>query len=70
MVLRNHQGAQIDLVRRLGDRLYGIERKRTDAPRRTPSMRSAMEDHAFDRVMFTYPGTQRYAPDARSEVFR
>ena len=39
-----HHGAEIDLVLRRGDRLFGVECKRTDAPRMTPSIRIATED--------------------------
>ncbi len=63
-----HQGAEIDLVLRRGDRLFGIECKRADAPRRTPSMRSAMEDLALERIIVIYPGAQRYALDDRIEA--
>lgn len=63
-----HQGAEIDLVLRRGDRLYGVECKRADAPRRTPSMRSAMEDLALERMIVIYPGAQRYALDDHIEA--
>lgn len=56
-----HQGAEIDLVLRRGDRLLGIECKRTDAPRMTPSIRIALEDLGLDRVAIVYPGEKRYA---------
>jgi predicted AAA+ superfamily ATPase len=55
-----HQGAEIDLVLRRGDRLLGIECKRADAPKLTPSIRIAMEDLALARVAVVYPGSRRY----------
>lgn len=55
-----HQGAEIDLILRRGDRLLGVECKRTDAPRITPSIRIAMDDLGLERVAVIYPGTKRY----------
>jgi len=55
-----HQGAEIDLVLRKGASLYGIECKRTDAPRMTPSIRIAMADLGLARVAVIYPGAKRY----------
>jgi hypothetical protein len=40
--------------------LYGIECKRGDAPRLTPSMRSAMQDLGLKRIAVIYPGGKRY----------
>lgn len=56
-----HQGAEIDLLLRRGDRLFGIECKRTDAPRVTSSMRIALDDLHLERVALVHPGTRRYA---------
>lgn len=55
-----HQGAEIDLILRRGDMLYGIECKRGDAPRHTPSMRSALQDLGLKRIAVIYPGGKRY----------
>ncbi len=55
-----HQGAEIDLVMRCGDRIFGVECKRTDAPKMTPSIRNALEDLNLSRVAVLYPGTKRY----------
>ncbi len=63
-----HQGAEIDLILRRGDRLLGVECKRTDAPRTTPSIRIAMEDLGLERVAVLYPGTKRYPLSDRLEV--
>lgn len=56
-----HQGAEIDLLLRRGDRLLGVECKRVDAPRLTPSIRTALGDLALERVAVVYPGSRRYA---------
>lgn len=55
-----HQGAEIDLLLRRGDRLYGVECKRKDAPKLTRSIRIALEDLRLERVAVVYPGSRRY----------
>ncbi len=62
------QGAEIDLVLRRGDRLLGVECKRVDAPRMTPSVRIALEDLGLERVVVVYPGERRYAVAERVEA--
>lgn len=42
-------------------RLLGVECKRIDAPRLTPSMRIALEDLKLERIAVIYPGQRRYA---------
>jgi predicted AAA+ superfamily ATPase len=56
-----HQGAEIDLVLRRGDRLFGVEVKRADAPRISPSIRIALQDLGLERVAIVHPGERRYA---------
>ena len=56
-----HQGAEIDLVVRRADSLYGIECKRVDAPKLTPSIRNALTDLGLSRVAVIYPGLKRYS---------
>ena len=63
-----HQGAEMDLILRRGDRLLGVECKRTDAPRMTPSIRIALEDLDLERVAVVYPGDTRYAIADRVEA--
>ncbi|MCU0974016.1 MAG: DUF4143 domain-containing protein, partial [Burkholderiales bacterium] len=63
-----HQGAEIDLILRRGQRLFGVECKRADAPRMTPSIRIALEDLGLERVAVVYPGDRRYQLDERVEV--
>jgi len=55
-----HQGAEIDLILRRSDRLLGVECKRTDAPRPTPSIRMALKDLGLKQVVVLYPGTRRF----------
>jgi len=55
-----HQGAEIDLVLRRGDELLGVECKRADAPRVTPSIRIALDDLDLKRLVVLYPGTKRF----------
>jgi hypothetical protein len=63
-----HQGAEIDLLLRRGDRLLGVECKRADAPKLTPSIRIAIEDLGLDRVAVVYPGAKRYSLSERVEA--
>ncbi len=55
-----HQGAEIDLILRRGSDWFGVECKRCDAPRMTPSIRNALEDLGLRRVVVIYPGEKRY----------
>ena len=55
-----HQGAEIDLILRRGDQLFGVECKRADAPRLTPSIRIALEDLGLERIAVMYPGNKRF----------
>lgn len=55
-----YQGAEIDLILRRGDLLLGIECKRADAPRLTPSLRIAREDLGLESIAVIYPGRTRY----------
>jgi predicted AAA+ superfamily ATPase len=55
-----HQGAEIDLILRRGDGLYGVEFKRADTPRLTPSIRIALDDLKLKHVFVIYPGIQRF----------
>jgi predicted AAA+ superfamily ATPase len=63
-----HTGAELDaLLIKNGVRL-GIEIKRADAPRLTPSMRHAMNDLKLDALWVLYPGRHRYRLGDRIEV--
>jgi hypothetical protein len=56
-----HGGAEIDLVFVKNGHIFGVECKRMDAPRMTPSMRTALEDLKLEQIAVVYPGTKRYA---------
>ena len=55
-----YQGAEIDLILRRGDKLLGVECKRADSPRMTPSIRHALADLGLSRVAVIYPGSKRF----------
>jgi predicted AAA+ superfamily ATPase len=63
-----HQGAEIDLILRRGDALYGVECKRTDAPRITPSIRIALDDLNLKHLFVIYPGIQKYSLASQVDV--
>jgi len=56
-----HTGAELDLLLFKGGRRYGVEVKRQDAPRLTPSMQVALDDLKLARLIVVYPGPRRYA---------
>ena len=56
-----HGGAELDLFMLKDGRRVGVEFKRMDAPRLTPSMRTALHDLRLDALYAVYPGTRRYA---------
>ena len=63
-----HQGAEIDLLLHRRGKLFGVECKRVDAPRITPSMHIALDDLGLERIAVIYPGTRRYALADRVEA--
>jgi predicted AAA+ superfamily ATPase len=63
-----HAGAELDLLLLKDGRHIGIEIKRMDAPRLTPSMRIALADLKLDRLFVVYPGDRRYALADNVEV--
>ncbi len=56
-----HNGAELDLLLVKNGFRIGIECKRSDAPRLTPSMRTSLTDVELDRLVVIYPGTRRYS---------
>jgi uncharacterized protein len=60
-----HSGAEIDLVLVKNGRLLGVECKRMDAPRLTPSMGIALADLKLEQIAVVYPGRSRYSLGAR-----
>jgi len=63
-----HNGAEMDLVLKHRGRLFGVECKRTDTPRLTPSIRHALDDLALERVWIVYPGDRRLNLHERVEA--
>jgi uncharacterized protein len=55
-----HQGAEMDLVLRREGKLWGVECKRADAPKLTPSIRIALADLKLEHIAVIYPGNKRY----------
>ena len=65
---RTQAGAELDLLLFLKGRRIGIEIKRADAPKMTPSMGSALEDLELHRLLVVYPGSTRYTLRSKVEV--
>ncbi len=63
-----HQGAEIDLVFNKGGQMYGVEIKRQDAPRMTPSIKHALEDLKLEGIAVIYPGQRRYSIHKQVDV--
>ncbi len=55
-----YTGAELDLLVLDGSRRYGFEVKRSEAPRLTRSMRSAVETLKLDWLDVVHAGTERY----------
>ncbi|HZF11998.1 MAG TPA: ATP-binding protein [Thermoanaerobaculia bacterium] len=55
-----HAGAELDLLVVRGNRRLGFEFKLTDAPRLTPSMRTALEDLKLDRIDVVHAGEHTF----------
>lgn len=55
-----HSGAELDLFLFHRGRRLGVEFKRQDAPRLTPSMRTALQDLDLDELWVIYPGERSY----------
>jgi len=56
-----HSGAELDLLLIKDNQRIGVECKRMDAPRLTPSMRTAMQTLELERLVVVYPGRQPYS---------
>jgi predicted AAA+ superfamily ATPase len=63
-----HNGAELDLFLLKNGERIGIECKRMDAPRLTPSMKIAIEDLHLDRLIVIYPGEKPYPLAERIHV--
>ncbi len=63
-----HTGAELDLLMMKHGKRVGVEFKRMDAPRLTPSMRNAMSDLKLDALYVVYSGKRRYSLADRTEA--
>lgn len=63
-----HGGAELDLLMTKSGRRVGVEFKRADAPKMTPSMRIALDDLELDALYVVYPGPHRYCLHERIEA--
>lgn len=63
-----HGGAELDLLLIKNGRKYGIECKRADAPKLSPSMKAALEDLQLERLTVIYPGEKAYPLSERVNV--
>ena len=64
-----HGGAEMDLLMVKNGKMIGVECKRSDAPRLTPSMTIAMQDLRLKHVVVLYPGERRYQLTEKVAVF-
>ena len=64
-----HGGAELDLLIFKDGKRIGVECKRVDAPRLTPSMQSALTDLHLDHLYVIYPGALRFPLAERVEAF-
>jgi predicted AAA+ superfamily ATPase len=60
-----HSGAELDLLLIKNGQRIGVECKRMDAPRLTPSMSIALQDLQLDRLVVLYPGPHSYQLDEK-----
>ena len=63
-----HTGAELDLLLLKRGRRWGVEFKFSDAPRLTPSMRTALKDLGLDGLTVIYPGDRGYSLGDRVAV--
>ncbi len=55
-----HSGAEVDLVWQEHGKIWAIEVKHADAPRKTKSMQSALDDLELEHLWVVYPGEKSY----------
>ncbi|MEW6443776.1 MAG: ATP-binding protein [bacterium] len=56
-----HAGAELDLLVLVSGKRYGFEFRYADAPGRTRSMQSALEDLHLEQLWVVYPGEKEYS---------
>ena len=55
-----HSGAELDLLLIQNNRKFGVEFKRIDQPKITPSMKTAIEDLDLEKITVIYPGDKQF----------
>jgi len=60
-----HAGAELDLLILANGKRHGFEFKYADAPARSRSMFTAVQDLKLDELWVVYPGNERYSLDDR-----
>lgn len=65
---RTHAGAELDLMIFKKGKRIGFEVKYSDAPQRTRSMLTAIQDLGLQHIYVFYPGNQYYPLDAKITV--
>jgi len=60
-----YSGAELDLMFTAGGKRYGVEYKYADAPSRTRSMQTALQDLGLEHLWVVYPSGPEYALDKR-----
>ncbi len=63
-----HSGAEIDLFWMDHGKNYGAEFKFSDAPSKTPSMRSCIKDLSLEKLFVVYPGNKKYSLSDKIEA--
>jgi uncharacterized protein len=63
-----HAGAELDLLVMVAAKRYGFEFKYADAPGRTRSMHTAIQDLSLEHLWVIYPGHQEYPLDDKISV--
>jgi uncharacterized protein len=63
-----HAGAELDLLMFKDGRRVGVEFKRADGPKLTPSMLIALEELDLHALYVVYPGSRRYRLHEKVEV--
>jgi predicted AAA+ superfamily ATPase len=63
-----HSGAELDLLLMKDGKRIGVECKRLDAPRLTPSMAAAVNDLELSKLLVIYPGPKPYSLAERIQV--
>ncbi|MDF1570854.1 MAG: ATP-binding protein [Bacteroidales bacterium] len=63
-----HSGAELDLVFTRNGKKWGVEFKYQDAPAKTRSMYSCIEDLELEHLFVVYPGEKQYQVDGKITV--